>query len=166
MNIFKVKGKMKVFPLIILTLAPLIGGAIIGYLTKDYTKAVFSTIQKPAFSPPAILFPIVWTILYLLMGFSLYRIYMHREVGENIGAAFFFFIIQLLLNYLWPLIFFSLRLYGLAFIELVILFIFVVITFVKFYRIDKLAGVLLIPYIIWLIFAGVLNFFLWMLNEM
>lgn len=166
MNIFKVKGKIKIFPLIILTLAPLIGGAIIGYLTKDYTKVLFSSIEKPIFSPPAIVFPIVWTILYLLMGFSLYRIYMHREVGENIGTAFFFFIIQLLLNYLWPLIFFALRLYGLAFIELIILFIFVVITFIKFYKIDRLAGILFIPYIIWLLFAGVLNFFIWMLNEM
>ena len=91
---------------------------------------------------------------------------MIRDGGKDIGTSLFFYIIQLLLNYLWPVIFFSFRLYGMAFIELIVLFIFVGITFVKFIKLDKIAGFLFIPYMAWLIFAGVLNYFVWWKNEM
>ena len=100
------------------------------------------------------------------MGFACYRIYMIRDSGENTGTALFYYIVQLLLNYFWYILFFGLRLYGLSFIELIILFIFEIITFIKFIKLDKIAGFLLIPYILWTIFGGVLNFFVWMKNEM
>ena len=164
-NVFKVNGRVKVLPLILLTLLPLLGSGVIGYLIKD-TVNVYSGLERPVFSPPAIIFMIVWPILYLLMGLASYRIYMLRDEGKDVGSSLFFYCLQLLLNYLWPLIFFSFRLYGVAFIELVILMIFVIITFIEFFKLDKCAGILLIPYIIWLAFAGVLNFFLWMKNEM
>lgn len=164
-NIFKVKGKLKIIPLIVLVLLPIAGGALVGFLTKN-SLPVFDTLIKPVFSPPGIVFPIVWTVLYGLMGLASYRIYMHRDAGEDVGSSLFFYLVQLLLNYLWPFIFFSFRLYGLAFIQLIILLVFIIITFVKFYKVDKIAGYLLIPYILWTIFAGILNFFLWMFNEM
>ena len=164
-KIFKVNGKFRFIPFIVLTILPLIGGGVIGYFIKD-SIAIYEKLDAPIFAPPGIVFPIVWTILYLLMGFASYRIYMLRDSGKDIGTSLFFYIIQLLLNYFWPIIFFSFRLYGLAFIEIIVLAIFVVITFIKFIKLDKIAGFLFIPYILWLIFAGVLNYFVWWKNEM
>ena len=164
-NIFKVNGKVKILPLLICTLIPLIGGIIIVYLNKNSLQ-IYSQLDQPFRIIPPIVFPIVWTILYLLMGLASYRIYMVRESGKDIGDALFFFFVQLLLNYLWFFIFFSFRLYGVSFIELIVLFIFSFITFIKFIKIDRFAGYLFIPYILWLMFAGVLDFFVWMKNEM
>lgn len=164
-NIFKVNGKIKFLPLIGLTIMPLLGSLVVWYLTMGPMR-IYDKIKLPIFAPNSIVFSIVWPIIYLLMGIASYRIYMIRDEGKDVGTALFFYIIQLLLNYLWPFIFFSFRLYGLGFIELIILFIFVIITFVKFIKIDKIAGILLIPYLLWLIFAGTLNYFVWAYNEM
>ena len=91
----------------------------------------------------------------------------YDDVDIDVSSALFVYVIQLLLNLFWTFIFFGFRLYGLAFLELVILFLFVILTSVRFY---KKAGLkpflLLVPYILWLVYAGVLNFFIWMLNEM
>lgn len=164
-NIFKVNGKVKMLPLIGLTLLPILGGGLVGYLNRN-SMEIYEKLDKPIFAPPAIVFLVVWVILYLLMGFSSYRIYMIRDGGKDVGTSLFLYIIQLLLNYLWPFIFFSFRLYGLAFIELIILSIFVIRTFIKFIKLDRIAGVCLIPYMIWIVFAGVLNYFIWVKNEM
>ena len=106
------------------------------------------------------------SILYVLMGFSSYRIYIKNKENNNDNGAYFFYLVQLLLNFMWSFIFFTFRLYGISFIWIIILFIFVVITFVKFIRIDKTAGFLLIPYMLWLVFAGIINYFVWVFNEM
>lgn len=164
-NIFKVKEKIRIIPLILLTILPLLGGLVVGYLNRN-SMNIYNNIKLPSFAPPGYVFPIVWSILYILMGFASYRIYMYRDTEEDIGNSLFIYIVQLLFNYLWSFIFFSFRLYGVAFIELVILFILVVITCIKFIKLDKLAGALLIPYLVWLIYAGVLNFLVWMYNEM
>lgn len=164
-KIFKVNGKFKLLPFIVLTILPVIGGGIIGYLIRN-SVGIYEKLDKPIFAPPAITFVIVWGILYLLMGFASYRIYMIRDCGKDVGTSLFFYIIQLLLNYFWPVIFFSFRLYGLAFIELIVLLIFVIITFIKFIKLDKIAGFLLIPYILWIVFAGILNYYIWWKNEM
>ncbi|WP_238886246.1 TspO/MBR family protein [Clostridium sp. YIM B02551] len=163
-NPFKVKGNFKISTFLIQVFMPLIGGALVGYLNRN-TMGQYIELTKPFFAPPGIVFPIVWAILYLLMGVAAYRIYMLGMSGEDVSSAMFFYYIQLIFNYLWVFIFFSFRLYGLAFIELAILFVLVLITFIKFFRKDKLAGILLIPYLLWLIFAGVLNFYIWLLNE-
>lgn len=165
MNILKVNGRFKVVTLIIAILLPLAGGFIVGLLTNN-SKVVYEGLIKDIFFPPPIIFPIVWTVLYVLMGIASYRIYMIRGEGKNIGSALFFYLVQLLLNFLWSFVFFSFRLYGLAFILLIVLFIFILITFVKFLKVDKIAGALLIPYILWVAFAGILNFYIWMMNEM
>ena len=163
-NIFKVKGQVKILPLLVFSLLPLVGASLVSIVTKD-SMNIYSQIDKPFFAPPPIVFIVVWTILYLLMGISSYRIYMMKDQGKDTGTALFFYSIQLLLNYLWSFIFFSFRLYGLAFIELIILFVFIIITFIKFIKIDKIAGYLLIPYIAWCTFALLLNFFIWDKNE-
>ena len=137
----------------------------VGIFNKN-SMMMYTNLQKPAFSPPAILFPIVWTILYILMGIAAYRVYMVIKETNTSKAPLVLYGVQLLLNFLWPFLFFKFRLYGLAFIELVILFIFIILTTVSFFKRDKVAGILMIPYALWVAFAGVLNFFVWMLNEM
>jgi len=164
-KIFKVNGKFKIFPLIGAILLPLTGSLLVGYLTKN-SMAIYSSLEKPIFAPPGWIFGIVWPVIYIMMGIAAYRIYMLRDQGVNIGRALFFYLVQLLLNFLWSFIFFSFRLYGLAFVELIILFIFVFITFIKFIKLDRIAGILFIPYLIWLVFAGALNFMIWVMNEM
>lgn len=164
-NIFYVNGKFNLKAFVLLTFMPLIVSALIAYINKS-SLIYFQKIDKPFFTPPAIVFNIVWTILYLIMGFASYRVYLHGKTGDNIGSALFYYLLQLLLNYLWFYIFFAFRLYGLSFIELIILFIFILITFIKFIKIDRLAGFLFIPYSLWVIFAIVLNYFVWVKNEM
>ncbi|SFU54191.1 TspO and MBR related proteins [Clostridium sp. DSM 8431] len=163
-NILKVNGKIKIIPLIISILIPLLGSGLV-YLVTRNSMSLYLAVNKPVFSPPAYVFVIVWPILYILMGIAAYRIYMCKEEGKNIGNAFFYYALQLLLNFLWSFIFFSFRLYGLALIELIILFIFIIVTFIKFSKIDRQAAYLLIPYILWCSFAIVLNFSIWDLNE-
>ena len=121
---------------------------------------------EPWFSPPDIAFKIVWPILYVLMAISAYRIYQLKKCEENLNGALVFYTLQLLVNFIWPLIFFKLNLYGISFIVLIILLILAIITMFKFLSLDKISGILFIPYVAWLSFASLLNFFIWKLNEM
>lgn len=164
-NIFKVNGEFKLIPIIINILIPLGGGFIVAYINRN-SIATYETLNKSIFSPPAILFPIVWAILYILMGIAAYRIYMRNKQGVDDKGAYFFYLVQLIVNFMWSFIFFTFRLYGISFLWILLLFVLVVVTFIKFIRVDKVAAILLIPYIIWLVFAGILNYFIWLLNEM
>lgn len=163
-NIFKVNGKFKIKDLLINILIPLAGGFLVGFINKN-SMGIYSELEKPFFSPPGIVFPIVWGILYVLMGLASYRIRLLGKEGKDVSSSLFFYYIQLILNFLWPFMFFTFKLYGLAFIELVILFVFILITFINFFLKDKIAGILLVPYLLWTTYAGVLNFFIWLLNE-
>ena len=138
-------------------------GALSGWLSKDGMKIFKTSIMQPPLSPPSFLFPIVWGILYALMGISAARIYISpgsrpRNRGLNV------YIIQLSVNFFWSLIFFNLQAYGLAFIWLLLLWILVLWMIFLFYRIDPLAAKLQIPYLLWLTFAVYLNFGVWYLN--
>lgn len=163
-NPLRVNGKFKLVPLLFHILIPLVGGRITGAIISN-TLGQYDKFIKPFFSPPSWIFSIVWTILYILMGLAAYRIYLIGESGGDSASALFFYYLQLLMNFLWSFLFFSFRLYGIAFMELIFLFILVVITFINFVKTDKLAGFLLPPYLLWLIYAGALNFFIWLLNE-
>lgn len=165
LNIFKVDGKFKFVPLLINILIPLVGGLLVGYLNSG-SMGIYSKLEKSIINPPAMVFQIVWPILYILMGIAAYRIYMKNKSGVNDNGAYFYYLIQLVLNLLWPFVFFTFRLYGVSFVLIVILLILVILTAYKFYKVDKLAGYLMIPYIVWLLFASILNFFVYMLNEM
>ena len=165
LNIFKINGEFKVVPLLINILIPVLGGIIIGYLNSN-TLDTYEMLKKPFFTPPNIVFQVVWIILYMLMGISAYRIYMRNKQGADDKGGYFYYLVKLSINFLWSFIFFTFRLYGISFIVLIILFILILITFIKFIKIDRIAGFLLIPYLIWVSFAGVLNYFIWALNEM
>lgn len=124
----------------------------------------FETLNKPPLSPPGILFPIVWTILYLLMGAASYFVIASDSAEEKIRSAVTLYGIQLFFNFLWPILFFSFFAYLLSFLWLVALLILIILTALSFYKIKNLAGYLLIPYIAWVTFAGYLNFGVFVLN--
>ena len=136
-------------------LIPLICGAIVALITKPGSN--YKEMIQPTFAPPGIVFPIVWSVLYILMGISHYLV----EGNEKASTLYYY---QLVLNLLWSFIFFTLKLYLLSFIWIIALIIVVVLMVKEFYNINKTSALLEIPYIIWLIFAGVLSFAIYTLN--
>jgi len=147
--------KWKVYFLSILI--TLLVGLIAGLLTMN-SMGIYSTINRPPLSPPSWLFPVVWTILYTLMGISVARYIIKTNEIPRI------YVLQLIVNFIWPFIFFNLEAYLLAFIWLILLIALVVLMILEFYRVDKLASLLQIPYLIWLLFAAYLNFSIYLLN--
>ena len=150
-------------------------GIIAGVATSDGVMNWFQTIEKPFFNPPSWLFAPVWTVLYFLMGLAAALVW-HKGTADgelslfkmresNVRNALFLFNTQLLLNFFWSFIFFKYQMLFLAFIEIITLLGFIVLTTVHFYRIYKPAGWMMLPYILWVSFASVLNFSLWWLNK-
>ena len=138
-------------------------GALAGWLTREGTAYYKEFVEKPALAPPAILFPIVWGILYALMGIGAARVSLTpptkvRSTGLNL------FVAQLIVNFFWSLIFFNIRRYGLALLWLVILWVFVVRMISAFRKTDSPAAGLQIPYLVWVTFAVYLNYGVWILN--
>ena len=138
-------------------------GLIAGILIRDGTKIYSETITKPPLSPPAVLFPIVWTILYALMGFSAARISLSPPTAARKKALYVYFA-QLIFNFFWSIIFFSFQAFGAAFFWLLALWALIVWMILAFKKIDPLAGYLQIPYLVWVTFAGYLNLGVWVLN--
>ena len=127
---------------------------------------IYERIMRPALAPPAILFPIVWTILYTLMGISSARIRLKKEENpELVLDALFAYVIQLILNFFWSLIFFNMQNFLFSLIWLVLLWIAILVMIIRFYRVEPLAALLQIPYLLWVTFAGYLNFMIYQLNR-
>lgn len=150
----------KIMYIILSILIPLIIGFIGSMLGGS--MALFDNIKKPIFAPPAIIFPIVWGILYILMGISSYLVFISDSVYKKIGLIFY--VIQLVVNALWTMIFFRFENFLFAFIWLLVLLGIVVMMLFYFYKSDKKAFYLQIPYLIWLIFALILNYSIYTLN--
>ncbi len=151
----------KYMPYIVSVLISLGIGGLSAFLTKD-SMPIYSAINRPALSPPPELFPIVWTVLFVLMGIAAGIIWCSN--GRQIDSALLFYGAQLVFNFCWTLIFFNFRAYLAAFIWLCLLLVLIGITMIKFFRIKKTAGWLLLPYFAWVCFAGYLNFMIWQLN--
>ena len=164
-SIFKVNGNFNFLALLKNIILPVGGALIVGFMTKGGMN-IYNSLKKPVITPPSIVFPIVWTILYVLMGIAAYRIYMNNRSGRDDKGAYFYYLIQLAINFLWSFIFFNFRLYGISFILIIVLLVLIIVTTIKFFKNDKLSGFLMIPYILWVSFASVLTFFIYMLNEM
>ena len=162
-NIFKIDGKVNIKALVISILGTLLVG-FLGYLSGRGYYNDYLGLYKPSFSPPSFVFPVVWIILYILMAIAVYRVYMKKYSGVNIHKAIKLYGVQLLFNFLWPLLFFRFRLYGISFAELLLLLVFILLTTFEFIKKDKVAVFLMIPYIAWVSFAGVLNYAIWMMN--
>lgn len=156
------KSKWKVYAFWILFTEAV--GALSGWLSRDGMKLYEESIMQPPLSPPPLLFPIVWSILYLLLGIGAARIYLSppsatRYRGLNIYIA------QLIINFFWSLIFFNAQAFGFAFLWLLLLWGLVLWMILVFYKTDRLAALLQIPYLLWLTFAAYLNFGVWYLNR-
>ena len=140
---------------------PLIVGGVSALLTMGSMKN-FATLNKPPLSPPAWLFPVVWSILYVLMGIAAYLVAESKNSG---GKALLYYGAQLIFNFFWSIIFFNFEAYLFAFIWLLVLWGLAAVTTVLFYRSSKLAGILMVPYMLWLTFAAYLNLAIYILNK-
>lgn len=134
-------------------LIPVIMGGIIGLIINPFMN--YQDLNKPPLSPPGIIFPIVWTILYIIMGYSFYK---QDEQNKTIYYT------QLIVNGLWSIFFFVFKWYLFSFIWIILLIILVIIMIKEFYKVNKLSGLINIPYLIWLIFAAYLSFGVYLLN--
>ncbi|MBC7912683.1 MAG: tryptophan-rich sensory protein [Pyrinomonadaceae bacterium] len=143
---------------------PLMVGGIAGYATSASIGSWYSTLHKPFFNPPNWLFGPVWTCLYILMGISLYIIWKSPATATR-TKALRVFLIQLTLNFAWSFIFFYFHETGWALIEIVMMWVSILIMILTFYRINKIAAYLQVPYLLWVSFATVLNASIWYLNR-
>ena len=151
-------SKLKIYAKSILI--PVILGVIVGFAISSSLD--YNTLQKPFLSPPSILFPIIWIILYVLMGVS-YGILEEKSLINSKTKAIYY--TQLVVNLLWPIAFFTLKWRLFAFIWIVLLAILVIGMIIDFYKKNKLSGLLQIPYLLWTIFATYLNFAIYILNK-
>lgn len=146
--------------LITVVAIPLAVGGLSAWLTKDGMKS-FASVNQPPLTPPMWLFPIVWTILFILMGIASYLIY---SADADTSMALTLYAIQLVLNFFWSIWFFNCRWYLFSLIWLLCLWGFIIATMVSFFRISKPAGYMLLPYFIWVTFAAYLNLGVYLLN--
>ena len=139
-------------------------GALSGWITREGTQIYNTTIERPPLSPPSIVFPIVWGLLFALMGIGAARIYL-APASTARSRSLLIFLIQLLFNFFWSIIFFNFQAFGFAFIWLILLWLLILWMILSFRQVDKLAAWLQVPYLLWVTFAAYLNFGVWILNR-
>lgn len=139
-------------------------GILSGWLSREGTEAYAEMVTKPPLSPPGWVFPVVWTVLFALMGFGAARVYL-AEPGGDRSRGLNFFVAQLIVNFFWSLIFFNAQAYGLALIWLLALWMLVLGMALAFYKVDPVSGWLQLPYLLWLTFAAYLNWGVLQLNR-
>jgi len=138
-------------------------GALSGYLTREGTKIYQSTMVKPPLSPPGIVFPIVWGILYALMGIAVARTQLKGKEPLQ-EKCLLIYILQLAFNFCWSIFFFNLQAFGFAFIWLMVLWGLIIWMTVTFRKVDRAAAWLIVPYLLWVTFAAYLNAGVYLLN--
>ena len=148
---------------LICLLLPLIIGGISGLATASGIQSWYVTLHKPSFNPPNYLFSPVWSFLYILMGVSLYIIWINGK-GKNRIDALRIFVIQLTLNFLWSFLFFKFNLIGVAMLDILLIWISIILMILFFSRVSKISAYLQIPYLLWVTFATILNGAIWLLN--
>ena len=149
--------------LVVCLLIPLLVGALSALLTSKGMEA-FGALRQPPLSPPAWLFPVVWTVLYVLMGLASWMVVLRRD-RPGAKEALAYYGAQLIFNFFWSILFFGAGLYLLAFFWLLALLLLIAVTAVKFGRIHPPAGWILAPYLVWVSFAGYLNLGVFLLNR-
>lgn len=160
-RVMNVKNR-KLWTYVIAIAIPLAVGALAGFLTRDGVDAL-QEIQQSALTPPPIVFPVVWTILYSLMGVSLARIWLAPEsMARSRGLSLFLF--QLIFNFFWSLFFFNMQLFGFSLLWIIALWVLILLMIFAFYQVDKIAAWLQIPYLLWVSFATYLTWQVWRLN--
>lgn len=134
---------------------------IAGMVTATSVDTWYPTLAKPAFTPPDRVFGPVWTALYAMMALAAWLVW--RRVGRQ-GWGLYLFLVQLALNLLWSILFFGLQLVGLALVDIAVLLVSIAMTTTAFWRIDRRAGALLVPYLLWVAYASTLNGAIWLMN--
>ncbi|MDR3645521.1 MAG: tryptophan-rich sensory protein [Clostridia bacterium] len=165
-NVFLVNGNFRLSTLLLSLLAVALAG-MIGALFSIHAPTVYSNLMLPSFAPPSWVFAVVWPVLYVLMAVAAYRIRMLALPGKEsaaVHAALSDYIVQLVFNVLWSALFFGFGLRTAAFADIIILLFYIAVTTIRFYRLDKTAGWLMVPYLIWVIFAAILNLAVLILN--
>ena len=155
------KSKLLLFLSLLL---PIMVGLLSALLTS-LDMELYQGLEKPPLSPPAIVFPIVWTILYLLMGAASYLAITSNASGKQKLDSTSWYLIQLIMNFLWSILFFNMKLYLFSLIWLAGMFLAIIICTVQYYRMDKRAGWLMIPYNLWMVFAAYLNLSIVIMNK-
>lgn len=153
---------IKLKSLIINLLIPLAVGSLSGFLTMNSMK-IYKDLNQPSFAPPSFLFPIVWTILYILMGISSYIVYESNSILKS--KALKVYVLQLSMNFIWPLLFFNGQMYLFSFVWLIAIWCLVLWMIILFYKVKPVSGYLQIPYLLWLTFAAYLNLSVYFLNK-
>ena len=138
-------------------------GGLSGWLTRDGTKAYMATVEQPPLSPPGIVFPIVWAVLFALMGFGAARIY-SAQASRARTHGLLLFLVQLAFNFFWSILFFNFQAFGAALVWLAVLWLLIVWMIAEFAMVDKTAAWLQVPYLLWVSFAAYLNAGVWRLN--
>lgn len=142
---------------------PLLVGGLSALVTRGEMEK-YSSLNQPPMSPPSSLFPIVWTILFILMGIASYLVWKTEPDSPRVGAALRIYAIQLVFNFVWSILFFNFGLFYLAFAWLLVLWVLILSTTAQFCRINKTAGWLMVPYLLWVTYAAYLNFAVAILN--
>ncbi len=142
---------------------PLAVGGLSALITKD-SMVLFGALQKPPLSPPAWLFPAAWTLLYILMGLASYYVYTSDAPKSRRRTALSYYALSLIFNFGWPILFFNAERYLAAFVWLCIMWILILAALMQFRALDKKAGALMLPYLLWVTFAGYLNYGIYLLN--
>ncbi|MCX5751808.1 MAG: tryptophan-rich sensory protein [Candidatus Saganbacteria bacterium] len=155
----------KIFELLLSIIVCFTAGAFGSIFTAPNIPIWYANLNKPFFSPPNWLFGPAWTLLYILMGIALYIVWNKGIEKEEVRFAIRVFFMQLVLNALWSYIFFGLHWLLFAYIELLIMWLFIVWTIVRFAKVSKAAAWLLVPYLCWVSFASMLNLSVWWLNR-
>lgn len=154
----------KLKPYIIAVLLTLAVGGLASLLTSSNTD-VYNNLNRPALAPPPILFPIIWSILYILMGIGVGHVYdLRSSAPKSASCGIKLYIIQLVMNFLWTIIFFNTKAFLFAFIWLALLWVLIILMIFKFKEVSPNAAYLQIPYILWVTFAGYLNLMIYILN--
>lgn len=149
--------------LLICIAIPLAVGGLSAWLTRG-SMDTFAALNKPPLSPPGWLFPVVWTILFVLMGLASYLVLKSGKPQQKVNRALRLYGIQLGVNFFWSVFFFNLSLYLFSFIWLILLWILILVTTIRFRRLSQPAGMLMLPYLLWVAFAGYLNPGIYLLN--
>lgn len=156
----KIKSPAKLF----VSLAITLGAGVLGsFFTSPAVKTWYLSINRPAWNPPSWLFAPVWTTLFILMGIALYLVWSESKT-KKIKSALNLFTVQIVLNVFWSVIFFGMGNFWLAFAEILVLWVFILLTMIEFRKVNKTAGLLLLPYLLWASFASFLNFTIASLN--
>ncbi len=154
-----------ILTLVIALLIPLAVGGLGGWATSRSVESWYPTLAKPSWNPPSWVFGLVWTALYLLMGLAAWRIWRLGWEDPAVRTALGLFALQLLFNLAWSFLFFAFQRLDLALIEIIILLALVAVTTLRFLSLDRVSGLLLVPYLLWTAFATLLNASIWWLNR-